>query len=112
MGASILNDGGNFRTTMLGDTTWVIVYSPICLSVNFLDGQLILRFLVLSHTWSPSLYFRRVCMHSISKGTSRRHMPYVMQLRPPPESSSNSFTNYHPWPAPSHLVMVRIPFED
>jgi len=56
MGTSILNDGGNFRTIALGETTCVIVYGPICLSVSFLDGQLIFRFLVLSHTWSPSLY--------------------------------------------------------
>jgi len=38
MGASILNDGGNFRTMALGETACVKVYSPICLSVNFLDG--------------------------------------------------------------------------
>jgi len=50
MGTSILNDGGNFRTTALSDTTCVIVYGPICLSVNFLKGQLIFKFLVLSHT--------------------------------------------------------------
>jgi len=31
MGASILNDGGNFRITVLGETTHVIVYGPICL---------------------------------------------------------------------------------
>jgi len=49
MGASILNDGGNFRTMALGETMHVIVYGPICLSVNFLNGQLIFRFLVLSH---------------------------------------------------------------
>ena len=34
----VLNDGSNFRTTALGDTMWVIVYGPICLSVNFLNG--------------------------------------------------------------------------
>jgi len=50
MGTSILNDGGNFRTMALGETMHVIVYGPICLLVNFLNGQLILRFLVLSHT--------------------------------------------------------------
>jgi len=52
-----LDASGNFRTMALGDTTHVIVYGPICLSVSFLDGWLIWRFLVLSHTWSPSLYF-------------------------------------------------------
>jgi len=50
MGTSILNDGGNFRTTVLGETMCVIVYGPICLSVNFFKGQLIFKFLVLSHT--------------------------------------------------------------
>jgi len=50
MGASILNDGGNFRIMALGETMHVIVYGPICLSVNFLEGQLIFKFFVLSHT--------------------------------------------------------------
>jgi len=50
MGTSILNDGGNFRPMVLGETMCVIVYSQIGLLVNFLNGQLILRFLVLSHT--------------------------------------------------------------